>query len=68
MSRELTDILDAGEVDNNLKSAAERNKGVFSNSTDAGGGSEISNIVVISQQDYDNLSSVDPNTLYFITD
>jgi len=68
MSRELTEILDAGEVDSNLKSASERNKAVFSNAVDAGGGSEISNIVVISQDDYDNLSSVDPNTLYFITD
>lgn len=39
---------------------------VGSDITQAGGGVAVANIVTITQADYDNLGSTDPNTLYFI--
>lgn len=42
-------------------------KVVFSDTTGIAGASGVSNIVQISQSDYDNLGSYTPNTIYFIT-
>lgn len=40
---------------------------VGSDTTQAGGGTAVNNIVVMSQQDYNNLVSPDSNTVYFLT-
>jgi len=42
------------------------NKAVFSNTVGISGAIAVSNLVKISQTDYNNLSSIDPNTLYVI--
>ena len=39
---------------------------VGSDTTQAGGGVAVANIVTITQADYDALGSTDPNTIYFI--
>lgn len=41
--------------------------GITSNPSGITGASAITNIVKISQTDYDNLSSTDPDTLYIIS-
>lgn len=40
---------------------------VFSDTSSASGSSKVSNVIQISQNDYDSLGSYDPNTIYFIT-
>lgn len=40
---------------------------VESDTTQAGGGTAVNNLVVISQTDYNNLPTKDANTIYFIT-
>jgi len=45
----------------------ELNGKVESDTTQAGGGTAVTNIVVMSQADYNNLVSPDSNTVYFLT-
>ena len=65
-TRELTDIIDSGEIDGNLSAVEDRNKRVKSDTSVGGVGSEITNIIVLTQGEYDGLATKDPATLYCI--
>lgn len=59
-------ISGSGIIVNNISGNYTINSTLVSNPSGITGASVISNIVQISQTDYDNLSSYDPNTVYII--